>query len=103
MPFPTIESFQHLLNNPPYPAPHGYKWIRSINGWRLVANIVQTQQQQTSVPPVTPPVLSDDTGMRTGNGNSGTNSGFLGLGIDNMTLLLIGGAIIAIIYFIKKK
>ena len=58
-------------------------------------------QLPTSIPYVPP--ISDPGPNKNGNGNGESKNGGGLFGFDNMTLLFIGIAIIAVIYFVKKK
>lgn len=58
----------------------------------------------TPAPPIVPPRISNPPGTGTGTEtNTGIFSGPGIFGLDNLTLLLIGSALLAVIYFIKKK
>jgi hypothetical protein len=62
----------------------------------------------TPAPPLTPPIVSKPPVIPGSGSENETGTNFLTassgiLGMDNLTLLLVGAALIAVIYFIKKK
>lgn len=97
-----FSQYSPLLNlpNPPASAPAGYVWKKVGFTWHLYPISSQTSLQQQSQQNLNlQNKLADDTGMKNG---SGADDGAGLFGFDTTTLIIIGIALIAVIYFVKK-